>query len=783
MTNQGDGVAAAAGYEAEIRTTTHGVAHIRAESWGSLGFGQGWACARDTIGIVADMIVKVRSERAAFHGPGPEDANLASDLGYRMLDLDARAVALRDAHDTTIRSVIAGYVAGYNAWLEEGRRTEALPSWCATAPWLRPIDELDLYRYLVDVTLLGSGRNLVGLIGRAEAPGPDGAAPPAPMSAFGGSAAGASNGWTFGSEGTASGGGLVMANPHFPWHGEARFWECHLTIPGELDVYGVCLLGVPGVQIGFNRHVGWTHTFSAGNRFTLYSLDLVPGAPTRYRFGDDERAMEPVEHTVAVRRAEGGTEDVSRTLWRSHHGPVVNLPLVGWSTETAYTFRDANLDNTTMIDQFLRMDRARDIDELQAIFADAKGMPWANTLAADATGRAWYSDASATPNLSATSQARFRERLDTDPIAALLFENRVPLLDGSEPDDTWIDEPGARSPGLVPHDRLPQLERRDVLVNANDSHWLTHPDEPLVGYSVFHGLERTPRSPRTRQNLRQAVALADEGATLEGALKVVLGGANLTAELLRDDVVARCRAAGTVEIEGVEHDVARAADVLAAWDGTSRLDARGAVLWREVMAGFTVADLRDGGALFARPFDADDPLATPAGLADELAPGVDLVLLAVARAWAALEGAGVDPAARLGDVQWAAWGDERLPVPGGCEVEGLANVLAPMGALPAASLAPEPAQAEPVAGRTERTGLRHGGYQVTYGTSFLMAVELLPDGPRAIGVLAYGQRDDPESADTKASICAYAAGEMRPLRFTDAEIEADPELTRRTVTG
>ncbi len=224
--------------------------------------------------------------------------------------------------------------------------------------------------------------------------------------------------------------------------------------------------------------------------------------------------------------------------------------------------------------------------------------------------------------------------------------------------------------------------------------------------------------------------------------------------------------------------------MLAAWDGTSRLDVRGAVLWREVMAGFTVADLRDGGALFARPFDADDPLATPAGLADELAPGVDLVLLAVARAWAALEGAGVDPAApprrRAVGRSGATSG---VPVPGGCEVEGLANVLAPMGALPAASLAPEPAQAEPVAGRTERTGLRHGGYQVTYGTSFLMAVELLPDGPRAIGVLAYGQRDDPESADTKASICAYAAGEMRPLRFTDAEIEADPELTRRTVTG
>ena len=36
-------------YEADIRFTTHGVAHIRAADWGSLGYGQGWACARDNM--------------------------------------------------------------------------------------------------------------------------------------------------------------------------------------------------------------------------------------------------------------------------------------------------------------------------------------------------------------------------------------------------------------------------------------------------------------------------------------------------------------------------------------------------------------------------------------------------------------------------------------------------------------------------------------------------------------------------------------------------------------
>src|SRR5690606_34221428 len=150
-----------------------------------------------------------------------------------------------------------------------------LPSWCADAEWIRPIDELDLWAYFVDVALMASGRNLAGIIGRAEAPGPDGPVAPSPMSALGGGGAseaspGASNGWAFGRDATASGHGIVMANPHFPWGGEARFWECHLKIAGQVDVYGAALLGVPGVQIGFNRDVAWAHTFSRGSRFTLY---------------------------------------------------------------------------------------------------------------------------------------------------------------------------------------------------------------------------------------------------------------------------------------------------------------------------------------------------------------------------------------------------------------------------------------------------------------------------------------------------------------------------------
>lgn len=770
-------------YQADIRWTTHGVAHIRADDWGGLGFGQGWACARDHLPTIADQIVKVRSERSLFHGPGHDGEHLASDFGYFALGVAQQAPVFRDAQPDHIRELIAGYTAGYNAWLREAVADDLLPEWCAGAAWVRPIDELDLYAYLVDVALMGSGRNLAQVVGRAEAPGPDGPHPPSPMSALGGADIGASNGWALGGDATASGHGIVMANPHFPWYGEGRFWECHLTLPGELDVYGVSLLGTPGVQMGFNTDIAWCHTFSNGHRFTLARLDLLPGEPTTYRHGDTERSMTPTTYAVEA-RVDGTTTTVERTLWASHMGPMVNLPLLGWGLEVGFTYRDANLDNTAVIQQFLAMDQATSLDDFQAAYARVDGMPWVNTLAADREGRAWYIDASATPNLSQGAQQRFRDRVAEDLIAALLYENRVALLDGSEPDDEWLDDPAASRPGIIAPHRLPQLERRDYLVNANDSHWLTHPDQPLEGYSVLHGFERTPRTLRTRQNILVARQLADSGdATVESVLAAVLANDSLSAELLRDAVVERCRAAGTVTIEGEDLDLGAAAGVLAVWDGRCDLDSVGAALWRETMAGFPADALRTGGALFATPFDPDAPVTTPADLAPAPEAGADPIVTAVGHGMRVLARAGVAVDAPLGEVQWAQRGSHRVPVHGGGEADGVLNILAPVGALPAASLEPGPAPLDHIPERTARTGLTAGGYRCTYGTSFLMAVEMTDDGPRGLGLLAYGQSGDGRSEHHVDGTRAYADKSVRPLLFTDADIEADPELDRRTVQG
>ncbi|MGZ8764132.1 MAG: penicillin acylase family protein [Acidimicrobiia bacterium] len=764
-------------YDVEIRWTTHGVAHVRAADWGSLGFGQGYCCARDNLATIADQIVKVRGERARFHGPGVEGAHLATDFGYRALGVVDRAPALRAAQPPTIREMVAGYVAGYNAWVAESRAAASLPAWCRDAEWIRPITELDLYAYLGDVAMLASGRNLAPLIGRAEAPGPDGPVPASPVTALGSDAA--SNGWVMGRDATASGHGMVLANPHFPWYGEARFWECHLTIPGELDVYGVSLLGTPGVQMGFNAGVGWAHTFSCGHRFTLYQLELVPGAPTQYRYGDEVRDLEPTTYTAGMLDGDA-VREVERTLWASHHGPMVNLPLLGWGLETGYSYRDANTENMSVLEQFFRMDQARDLDEFRAAFAEVKGLPWVNTLAADRSGRVWYTDASATPRISAATQQRFAARVQDDLVAALLYEARVALLDGSDPADEWLDIPGARSPGLEPPDALPQLERTDFFVNANDSHWLPNPAEPLEGYSVLHGFERVAIRPRGRNNLALAGALAARGSvTLDDLVDTVFANHSFTADLLLDEVVARCRAAGRIVVEGHVADLARAADILAAWDRTVDLAAVGATLWRETMSSFAPAAWREHGALFAEPFDPDDPVATPCGLAACPSDGEDPVAHAVGHAMRVLAAAGVPIDAPLGEVQWAVRGSERIPVHGGGEAEGVMNILGPTGALSSASLEPPPPPLGSIPGRTERSGIGVGGYQVTYGTSFLMAVELTADGPRGVGLTAYGQSGDPTSPRHRDGTEAYAAKRVRPLLFTNADIEADPALERR----
>lgn len=767
-------------YGADITWTTHGVPHITADDWGGLGFGQGWACARDHFAAIVDHVVKVRSERARHLGRGDADKHLHTDLGYLALRMTERAERMQATQPTEILDLVAGYAAGVNAWFAEHGR-DALPAWCRDASWIGPIEPLDLWRVYVDLAIMASGRNLVEYVGSAVPPGgpiiePVPPPPPEPLTADPGLA---SNAWAFGASSTHTGRGMVMANPHFPWWGEGRFWECHLRIPRTLDVYGVSLVGTPLVQMGFNRDVGWAHTFSRGSRFTVYKLDLADGQSTAYRYGDDTREMDSSTLRVDVRCADGSTETVERTLYASHYGPMLNLPMLGWSDAIGFTYRDANINNDRFFGQVLAIDTASGMDAFQAAVATHQGLPWVNTLAADRDGRAWYVDASTTPNLSGEAQRRFAENLQTDPITQLAYGLRVVLLDGSDPLYEWQTDPAAPEPGLVAFAQLPQIERDDHVFNANDPYWLAHADVQLPEHSPMCGLYHDRISARTRMNALLASGRgpvtpsgSDGRLTADDVLASVLGNHSAMAELLLDGVVARVKDAGIVDVDGTSTDVGRAAGVLAAWDRRFDIDSVGAVLWREFLASFTEEQRTTAGPLFAEPFDPNDPIATPCGLAPAPATGADPLVVALGRAIQTLEAAGLPADVRLGDAQYAERGGKRWPLHGGYEIEGIANVIASVGTLARADLQPGPTLPAPVPGRSELTGLRVGGYPAVYGASFVMVLAYTDDGPDARGLLVYGQSADPDSPHHNDQLDDFAAKRLRRLCLDDDDIAA-----------
>ena len=132
--------------------------------------------------------------------------------------------------------------------------------------------------------------------------------------------------------------------------------------------------------------MAWTHTVSAGNRFTAYKLTLVPGKPTSYMYDGAERAMKSRTATIKVLQPDGSTTPQSRTLWFSHYGPILDFPGVGWSDTATVTYRDANIDDDEFLDQYLAMDRSESMKDLQAAHRKYNGVPLFNTIAVDDKG-------------------------------------------------------------------------------------------------------------------------------------------------------------------------------------------------------------------------------------------------------------------------------------------------------------------------------------------------------------------------------------------------------------
>ncbi|NIA55761.1 hypothetical protein HAV22_19170 [Massilia sp. TW-1] len=756
-------------FSAEVIRTTHGVVHVKAADFRSLGYGIAYAYAQDNLCMFADTLLTVRGERSQYFGgdahatarKGDEYGaasgfmdlkNEDSDFFFKgYLDVDQlRAGYAAGAKEP--RDLLEGYVAGYNRYLKEN--AGKFPAACHDAKWVKPMTVEDMYLVLAEKALHASGEVFAKEVvagardanATVAARGPQRKLDPAFLLArldkvvhqgFG------SNTLAVGKDLSASGHGLLLGNPHFPWASTDRFYQAHLTVPGRYDVMGVALGGMPTVVIGFNKDVAWSHTVTAATHFTTFKLALDPGdsTGTTYLIDGDKNKMTSKTVSVDVLMADGTTARHSKTFYFSKQGAVIVKPEAGltWTSTTAYVLADPNRDNTRMLEQWLGIGTATSVQALKSSLDAVVGLPWVNTVASDRTGNALYADASVVP------------RVTTDKFAGnCLLLPALVLFDGARSACAWGQDANT-PPGIFSPANAPSMLRTDYVGNSNDSYWLTNARSlltgpPPLGYSPLYGKVGAEQRLRTRIGFIQFEELAKQGHKfqLSDLQTLVFADRIYAAELVLPDLLAACPSDDATLVQ--------ACAVLAAWDRHANVDSRGAVLFREFWSAASQIPNK-----WKVPLDPTDPVHTPNGMAPAALPAM---FTALKNAASLLQSLNIPLDGRLGDYQGETRNGVRTPLHGGVgDIDGSYNSL------------------------RMSTALTATGYNNVYwGTSYVQTVTFDDAGPVAQAMLVYGQSTDPTSPYYADQLGPYSRKEWTTLPFSETSINADPNRTRMTLT-
>ncbi|WP_192560814.1 acylase [Pseudomonas allokribbensis] len=734
---------------ADIRRTSFGVPHIRAENERGLGFGIGYAYAQDNLCLLANEIVTVNGERSRYFGPDQftveERENRVSDVFFQWLNTPQAVNAFWQAQPVEVRDLVQGYAAGYNRYLVE-RRQQGLPQQCQ-GEWVRDITAEDLVKLTRRLLVEGG----VGQFAEALA----GATPPQATAqndsharAYDLAAARlqrfaldrGSNAVAVGSERSFNGRGMLLANPHFPWVGGMRFYQMHLTIPGKLDVMGAALPGLPMINIGFNQHLAWTHTVDSSKHFTLYRLQLDPKDPTRYVLDGQSLPLTKQTVTVQVKQADGQVTPVSRDIYSSQFGPIVQWPgKLDWDNQYAYSLRDANLDNDRVLTQWYAMNRADNLKDLQDSVHKIQGIPWVNTLAVDDKGQTLYMNLSVVPNVSADKLAKC-----SDPRIGL----KMIVLDGANSACAWDIDPQAAQKGIYASSQLPQLLRKDFVQHSNDSAWLANPAQPLTGFSPLISQEGQPLGLRSRFALDRLATLSKKGSvSVQDLQHMVMDDQVFLAAQVLPDLLKFCASP-----TGVEAALKSVCSGLKAWDGRANLDSgMGLVHFQTIMQA-----LQESPDVWRVAFDPKDAQHTPRGLATEKPEVAKALREAMLASVESASKMGLTAQTRWGDVQVVSSGGQQTPIHGGPGTLGIYNAI-------------------------QSVPREDGKLEVVSGTSYLQVVTFDDKGPHAQGLLAFSLSSDPASKYSRDQTEAFSKKQWSALPFTEQQIKADPQYQVQSV--
>ncbi len=556
--------------EPQIVWDTYGVPHIYAENIEDLFFMQGWAQMHNHANLILELYGSSRGRGAEYWG----ESKLPNDQLIHTLGFETLADSWEEQQDPELRTIYKSFVEGMNAYAEA--HPEAVED---SNRGVLPITTRDVNMhgmYVVFTRFIG-GEDL----GRVQQ-WPD----------MG------SNTYAIGPGRSASGKAMLVQNPHLPWWNEFLFFESNLILDGK-PMYGTTLVGFPGIAIGFNQYLGWSHTDNTIDNADTYEVTLEGEG---YLLDGVETPFETSAKTLKVKQEDGSLAEVEIPLMRTAHGPVVKQ-----ENGKALAVRMVGMDRPNMFLQWWRMINSTTFQEFESALKMAQ-IPFWNVMYADKYGDIFYLFNGLVPK---------RQQDDWE------YWDRV--IPGGKSEDIWTE--------VHPYADLPKVKNPagNWLQNANDPPWtstipMTLNPEDYPGYMA-------PKYMAFRPQRSARMLMEDESITFEELQAYKLSTRLELADRILDDLF--------MAVDSLGSDKAKEAKtVLEAWDRTADADSRGMLLffnWARKFGPWR-------GSNYATSWDINQPESTPDGLADP------------ARAVALLEQSATELEEKFGSLE-VPWGD------------------------------------------------------------------------------------------------------------------------------
>jgi acyl-homoserine-lactone acylase len=544
----------------EIRRTTYGVPHIKADDLRAAGYALAYVQLEDYGARVALGLLRERGEMGRWFGRD----SMASDFGARQAY--QIAVAKYPQLDQATRDMYEGFAVGVNRYIE--RYPAQFPA------GFRPqFTGYDVAARDVRVANPAAAARLLAALNptRARGNGARGSSFEQEDAATAGTdpIEEGSNAWAFSPSRTRSGRAILVRNPHLAW--DAGYYEAHMVVPGVVDFYGDFRIGGPFTVIGgFNRHLGWSTTNNAPDNDEYYALTVDSARADHYLFDGASVALERDLVTVEYRNGHGFSTE-TREFWRSHLGPVVHR-----DNGKIYVVRLANHGDNRAGQQFLRMMRAESLQQWQDAMR-MRARETSNFTYADRAGNIFYVWNALNPVLphpsggdtAATSAQRtsevFTQLIPWDSLPQLLNpkggyvrnENDAPyhtnlqqVLDRAKYPAN-MPEPSLRlrsqlSVELIDNTRKMSLEQVMALKNSYRMLLADRVKDDLLAAVAWNVADpvRTPRGLKDRARAAQAFAWAvDETAKRHGRVDVPWGDVHRVRVGGFDEAVGGCSGA------------------------------------------------------------------------------------------------------------------------------------------------------------------------------------------------------------------------------------------------